>query len=213
MRQKGLVAGIVVGIIGAILGGVLVFYTCYEISWMACAIGAGVGAAVAWGSKGGRRMGLIAVVISILSISAGKYIPVELSLFRASKTAKQDLAHQIMKDEYMILRLADEIFEESQEQGHSVFYTFSLLDKTIDVETEHSEELVQQARAKWDLMAPAEKEACRVRVHQQMETTIDAFIGSIQKENFIRSFNGIEVFFFILGIVTAYYLAAKTIKF
>ena len=206
---KGLTAGIGVGTIGAILGGLLVYFTNFEIGWMAWVIGAGVGATVAWGSDGSRKMGMVAVAISILSLLAGRYIPVEISLEKAAKIAKQDLAHQLKKDDYMISRLADEIFEQSQGQGHSVEYSFSFLDNTIDVKTEHSKELLQQAKDKWDSMTPAEKKVCRKRDRQQMVMTIDAFIGSMQRETFIRSFKGIEFVFFILGIVTAYYFAVN----
>ncbi len=206
---KGLWAGIAAGICGAVLWGVLAFFcTNFEIGWLAWGIGAAVGAAVAWGSEGNSHVGAAAVTITVLSILAGKYLPVEVSLFKEVRKAKQDLVWRVKDDEYMIGCLADEIMDVSEGQGHSVTYTFNP-ENILEIQKDYSEELWQQAKTKWDSMSAAEKETYRAQVRQQTEESIVAFFSLLRKDNFSRSLDGIDIVFFVLGNVTAYNLAAK----
>ncbi len=208
--RNGLLAGIAAGVGGAILWGVLYYcFTSFYLVWLAWGIGAGVGAAVAWGSNGGPDMGKIAVVISVLSILAGWFLPAEVSIIKNITKAKQGLAEG-MDDEYMIGCLADEILDDSEGQGHSVTYTFDG-ENPLDVQMDYSEELWQQATAKWDSMTAAEKEAYRADTRQRMEKTIVGFFSSLRKYNVRRSFDGDNLIFIVLGVVTAYKLASRTV--
>ena len=82
--MKDVVFGLIGGALGALLWAGVVYVTEYEIGWIAWAIGGLVGFSVALGNKDRGRSpmaaGSLAVIITTLSIVAGKYAAVEMLL-------------------------------------------------------------------------------------------------------------------------------------
>lgn len=75
-----IIGGLVGGVLGTLAWGGIIYASESEIAWVAWGIGAtvGFGVAVAAGDNGGELSGIIAVVISLLSIFAGKVFGVWL---------------------------------------------------------------------------------------------------------------------------------------
>jgi hypothetical protein len=71
-KMKGIFAGIIAGIAGALVWAIVAYFTGFEIGWLAWGVGALVGAAVAWGSEGTQTTGVVAVIITVIAIIAGK---------------------------------------------------------------------------------------------------------------------------------------------
>jgi len=83
---KGMVAGLIAAIIGSLLWAAIAFYANFEIGYLAWGIGLGVGFAVAFASTGGGPVaGVMAVVLTTLSILGGKYLSIQWSIADAIK--------------------------------------------------------------------------------------------------------------------------------
>lgn len=208
--MKGLIAGVAAGVGGAVVWALIAYFTGYEIGWLAWGIGAAVGAAVAWGGKNSPAAGIMAVVISVLAILAGKYITVEIMLAKEKKAANQDMAQQILNDEYVISWLADEVIAVYREQGIAVNWPEGVNPEEVSSRADYPADVWQQAETRWNSMSAAEKEEYRQNVRQQAEANIAVYASGLRKEGFLGSFGVIDIIFFGLAIVTAYKIASRT---
>ena len=83
MKALGaILGGTIGGVIGAVLWAVVVYYTGYEIIWIALGIGALVGAGVQLGSgrSGGISHGGTAAIIALAAILGGKWAAVRIQV-------------------------------------------------------------------------------------------------------------------------------------
>lgn len=207
--MKGILAGIIAGIAGAIAWAMLAYFTGYEIGWLAWGIGALVGAAVAWGSKGTPATGAIAVIITIISLIAGKYIAVEVLFAKEMDEVKRSIDEQLQDDDSIISYLADEIVDEYEQSGESVD-----LPEVADPENAPPDELYpkdiwKRAEQRWSSMSAEEQEEYRASVEEHISDNIQKFVNIAKKEGFIGSFGLFDVIFFLLAIVTAYKVGSK----
>lgn len=92
MSINGIIAGLIAGAAGAAAWAAIAFYANLEIGYLAWGIGAFVGYVIATvGRSPSPTAGVVAVLITIASICAGKYVMVEMDI-------KQQLADIVAED-------------------------------------------------------------------------------------------------------------------
>jgi len=208
--MKGIIAGIIAGIAGAIIWAVVAALTGFEIGWLAWGIGAAVGAAVAWGSEGSPKMGVIAVVIAVIAIIAGKFITVEMVLAKEMGTVKEEVAQQINDEEYLISWISDEIVYELKEQGETIAWPEGVDPEAVDSKDDYPPRIWNRAEQIFGTMSEDEKADYKESVRQQTELNIKMFADSVKGESFIASFGLFDALFLFLAIGTAYKVGSKS---
>ena len=118
---KAIIAGVIAGGIGAFLWAGISYGTGYEIGWLAWGIGAVVGVAVlqGGGAEPSPLGGLVAVVITLVSICGGKYMAVEWTV-SDFLSEDSELMASIGTDEHLTSLLADEVIEDRMANGKPV---------------------------------------------------------------------------------------------
>lgn len=103
------------GGIGAAIWAAVAYNTQFESSWIALLVGvlSGIGAVMGAGRQGSAMTGLLAVVVTLISIGIGKYIAV--SMFFDDLVAEQDISQ--IDDEIAMQWVVDEIVYEDLDQG------------------------------------------------------------------------------------------------
>ena len=214
--MKALIAGVVAGSIGAAAWAGISYATGYEIGWIAWGIGALVGIAVAWASDGGIAPGLVAVVLSLLSILAGKYAAVHFLFEREigdEATFISENMPDLENEELVISYVADDIVEERLAQGETIEWPGGVDPEVPDEESDYPPALWSAALEQWNAMPPADQTAFRNGIEQQTRADISAFYAGLQSEGkliaFKSSFGLMDAVFFVLAIGTAFKIAAS----
>lgn len=210
--MKGIIAGVIVGIIGAAAWAAVAFFTGFEIGWIAWGIGAGVGAAIAWGCDTSKATGVIAVVIALAAIMAGKYLAVEISLAKEKDNANQEIAASMNDEEYLISWLADGLIYDMQQNGQTINWPAGVNPDEACKKDHYPHVVWAASEATWNNMNDAEKDEFRVAVKEQAASNINEYANSLKAEGFMSSFGPIDIIFFVLAIASAYKLGAGVNK-
>ncbi len=208
--MKGVIAGVVAGTAGAFAWAIIAAVTGFEIGWLAWGIGAAVGAAVAWGSKGSPSFGVIAAVISILAILGGKYISLEMVLAKEMEKADQKIGQLVESEEYLICWLTVPIVREYEQENKPISWPNGVDPKNAFKKEDYPPEIWNRAEQAWNNMNEDEKAEHKTVVEWQVNSNMKALVTEVKKEGLIKSFRVIDAIFFILAIATAYKIAAKT---
>ncbi len=206
------VGGLIGGVVGAAVWAGIAYGTGYEVSWIAWGIGGLVGFGCATGGRDrGTASGSIAVVITVLSILAGKYITADLMVRKEIGAALEMLeeleAESQQNDEAMIAHLADEVFAERAEDLPGVASPGDSRDGEVEA-PDYPEEVWQEATARWEAMSPDEREDFRASIVTRIRDDLEVARGAFTREAFKGSFGLMDLLFFGLAIVTAYRIAA-----
>lgn len=207
--MKGIIAGVCAGIAGAVLWAVIAAVTGFEIGWLAWGIGAGVGAAVAWGSDCTPATGVLAVVISLLAIVAGKYIAVEIVMHKELGGTNQEIANLMEDEEYLISWLADGIVYNLEEAGQTVTWPAGVDPDDAMAKADYPPAVWAQAEQAWSAMTPDEKTEFKEQVRQQVDASMGEVVAGAKKEGFMASFGLFDALFFFLAIGTAYKIGSN----
>lgn len=209
--MKGLIAGVLGGIVGAVLWGVIAAFSGFEIGWIAWGIGALVGAGVAWGTEGGKVPGVMAVVISVLAIFAGKFIALEMVVNKEVKSAGEKIATLSESDEgYLISWLADAIIVKMQDEGKPVNWPAGVSPEDAQSEADYPPEIWARAKTAWLAMSDEEKQEFKQDVQEQANENIRTMAAGFRQEGFLASFGPMDILFFLLAIATAYKIGSKS---
>ena len=207
--MKGVVAGVVAGIIGAALWAIIAAVTGFEIGWLAWGIGAGVGAGVAWGSEGSPATGILAVIIAVVAILAGKFISVEIVIAKEMGVANEEIAQQFENDEYLISWLADEVINDYIDEGKNISWPAGVDPDEAAAESDYPPKIWAVAQQKWNAMSDEEKEQHKNDVAEQVRQNMQDYAESVKTDGFLASFGVIDIVFFVLAIGTAYKVGAR----
>ncbi len=123
--MKDVAFGLVGGAVGAFVWAAVVYVTEYEIGWIALGVGGLVGFCVALGNKDRGRSptaaGTLAVVITALSIVAGKYAAVEM-LMPSDAELVGMFTERFDDEEYVVSFLADDVAGEFRSAGREMVW-------------------------------------------------------------------------------------------
>lgn len=211
--NKGLIFGVLAGLVGAMVWAGIACFTGYEIGWIAWGIGAFVGFAFAFGSGGrGVQAGTIAVVITVLSIVAGKYTAVDLMISQELGTEEeviQNAVAQLDDDKVMVSYVAEDVIAEKVARNEFVSYPENVDPDNEDPEAYYSPEIWSEAKASWEGMTPEDKQEYRRRAEEFIVQNVKMVFAESSKAGFLYSFTPMDILFFGLAVLTAYRIASR----
>jgi hypothetical protein len=214
MRIGGaIVGGALAGFLGAMIWAGISYFTGFEIGWIAWGIGGMVGLGCVWGGKGSSNLlGLTAVVITLLSILAGKYAAVELSIrneIGSEEEVLQNALAALQDDEVVVSYLADEIIEEQEARGETIKWPSGVNPEETSHQQDYPPAIWSKAASRWKEMPPEEQEEYREQLADQVRANVQAFMGNISSYGFLYSFGLMDLLFFGLAVTTAFKIAAR----
>jgi len=199
---KGLMGGIIAGVIGAVIWAAIAYYANVEIGYLAWGIGALVGFAVAAASSGGgAAAGVIAVLITVLSICGGKYVG---SYWTVDKMFAEfnDVGTEWTDNNY-IAAVANDVLTEEQEAGKYLDFEFA---DDAEAEDAYPESVWTEANNRWSDMDATAQDEFRTHRQQEVAAGLASVRGAFAWESFTASFGPVDIVFFLLGVVTAWKL-------
>ncbi|MEM7781995.1 MAG: hypothetical protein AAF939_13155 [Planctomycetota bacterium] len=213
MKPTQIFAGGVAGVLGAVIWAAIAYYANVEIGYIALGIGFLVGVAVAATGKNSATAGVLAVVITCVSICAGKYASIELSIQKAANdfAASTD----VISDEDLISGLADKIAEDREDAGEEIAWPEVNDDSEVELplSTYYPKDLWAEASEKFAGMSAEEKQVLKDERNKMMEEIKQAFgqaLGNnVRQEAFLASFGFLDILFFGLGAYTAWGIASR----
>jgi hypothetical protein len=209
----GIIGGLIGGLVGALLWAGISAWTGYEIGWIAWGIGGLVGLGCVKGGKGGGvPVAVIAVVITILSLVAGKYAAVEFIL--AGQVGNKDefiqtAIAELDGEDMVISYLADDIIQERFSRGEAVEWPEGVDPIEAAEQADYPPDVWMEAASVWEQMAADEKVAYREQLSEQIRININAWYDEVSMIGFAESFSLMDLIFFGLAVVTAFQIAAK----
>lgn len=199
----GIVAGAIAGILGAALWAAIAYYGNIEIGWIAWGIGALVGFAVTLGSKGGGvAPAAIAVLITVVSLCGGKYLAVYSSVNQMDALGAFD-AIEITGEDYVATVVGEEVVRKIAAGEAIAFRNGIRTHEEVEDVSDYPQAMVDTAIAKWEGMSSEEQEAYKTSESEKIKSQLSEIKSSIAAEGFKRSFGGMDILFFLLGVFSA----------
>jgi uncharacterized tellurite resistance protein B-like protein len=208
---KDVVFGVLGGIVGAAVWAGVVYLTEYEIGWIAWGIGGLVGYCVAFGNQDRGRTptaaGVIAVVITVLSIAGGKYAAIEL-MMPTDQELVDMFTEQFQEEGYVVSFVADAVLDEYEAGGQALVFPESADRMNPSGEGDYPVDVWAEASERWEAMTEAEQLTFRQDREAEARANIEASLPEIRamisRGGFFASFAPIDLLFFGLAIVTAW---------
>jgi hypothetical protein len=200
--------GGVAGAIGAAIWAAVALTTHYESGWVAWGIGLLVGLAVRMASHkdegSGFFPGIVAVMLAILAIVAGKYAAVHFMIEQAVGNAAVDPKKPGPTDADMIANIADEVVDEFEEAKKPLNWPPGVNPEDAHKPEEFPKEVWTEAKARWESKPAAERETLKSRAKQQGAVLLNNVKDQIRQEAFKQSFGLYDIIFFLLAVATAF---------
>jgi hypothetical protein len=203
----GLIGGLVGGAIGAGVWAGIAYGANLQIGWIALGVGilVGLGVAVGW-REGGVGAGLLATVITIGSLLAGKYLTVTLLINKEAASIEEDAVASV-NQESMLVSIADNVVRKREEAGETIEWPRGVTLETAQQESDYPPEIWTEARSRWDVMSAEERDELRDTLIALRLAFVDAMKGAAAKEGFVQSFSFIDAIFFLVAVATAFKIA------
>lgn len=213
-----LIGGVVTGALGALVWALLGYYAHIEIGWIAWGIGALVGAGVYVG--GGKRVGAIggvlAVVLALASISAGKYAAVHLAAADAEaefvKEMESGIASNHDTDDLFVLSIADQLADEADASGKTLDWPNAKSAEDREDESDYPASIMKDARSRWSAMSADEKEKFKASTEAELRASVAEAVSvqgtAIRTQGFVASWGLFDVLFVLLAVASAYRLGS-----
>lgn len=210
---RGIIGGVLGGLIGAVIWAAISYFTGYEIGWIAWGLGGLVGLGCVLAAKStGKLLGAAAVVITLLSILAGKYAAVHFGIrseIGSEQEVLQNALAEIQLDEVVVSYLADEIIQQRQANGENIQWPSGVNPQEASQKSDYPPDVWSQASSRWEGFSPQEKEQYRDQLAERIQTNVRAFFSEVSTSGFLSSFGPLDVLFFGLAVATAFKIAAR----
>jgi hypothetical protein len=191
-----------------VIWAAIAYFLNVEVGYIAWAIGGLVGIGSAIGTKGGSpTSAMIAVVITILAICAGKFIAIYLAMSGA--TASLTMSAEELTDEFCTSLIADEICEAKLQRGEPIDWPPGANREVPEKRTDYPAEIWSEASAQWNAMNPADRQQAKEEYVNGLNQALQGMQGQLTFQAFLSSFSVIDIVFFVLAVITAWNLAAR----
>jgi hypothetical protein len=220
---KMAIGGIVAGLIGASVWAGIGYFTGLEIGWIAWLIGVLVGVGVrivgsqdvAYFDKTQRRMvrsrvaaegplaGMVAAVLAVVSVLAGKYALVHLFL-----SAPAASLEGYLEDDAMISSMADQVVVEYEAQGRAVSWPAGVSPAEAYEREDYPPDVWADAENRWNALPEEEKAELKKAQAELIGAALDSVDGA-RSAVFLSSFGLFDLLWFGLAAATAFKLGAS----
>ena len=209
--MKDIIFGVVGGAVGAAIWAGVAYVTEYEIGWIAWGVGGLVGYCVAYGNRDGGRppaaAGVIAVVITALSIAAGKYAAIQLMMPNDAELVEMFM-QGFEDEEYVVSFVADEVVSEREAASVPVAWPEGVDPSTAQSEADYPGDVWAEASERWAAMGASDRASFQAEREAESRANIEASLpeirAAISAGGFFASFTPMDLLFFGLGMVTAW---------
>jgi phosphate/sulfate permease len=204
---KATVGGLVGGAIGAAIWATITILTNYEIGLIASAIGAAVGFGVRLGAgeESGEGYGGLAIGLSLLAILGGKYV--------AYQVPRQQAMSQIsafefnVTDDDMICEEASTIVGQRIAANKPVYWPAGKSLENAESISDYPQDVAQEATAKWNALAPAEREKQKAEKTKLMKELVTS-ITTLGDGGFVGQFTFYDLLWIGLAGLAAFKLGS-----
>jgi tellurite resistance protein len=210
-QVSAVVGGLIGGAVGAFVWAAVVYFTEYEIGWIAWGVGGLVGYGVAAGNRDGTRSstaaGVLAVAISIVAILAGKWAGVQMIMPSDEEILEMATAG-FDQEEYVVSYVADDVAAELEAAGRTVDWPSGVDPATASAEADYPPEIWAEAELRWAGLTEQQKlvfqEDLETEVRDNVEANLPEIRAAMAGGGFAGSFSPMDVVFFGLAMVTAF---------
>ncbi len=212
----GLLGAVVGGMIGAAIWGAIVYFTGYEIGWIAWGIGGlvGVGAQMGVRTGGGvpnATLPFMAAGVALLAVLAGKYSAVEIGIRQFEAGVAGNSAEVMFNlsddEEELISYVADGIVVEYEGAGRSVLWPLGVDPDEAYEEADYPNEIWSEATQRWQAMSASERQTFADDINQETRDMVGEIASYMRSEGFIATFGLFDLLWFGLAMVTAWKIA------
>jgi hypothetical protein len=205
---NGAIGAAIGGLIGTVIWALVAYFLNVEVGYIAWAIGGLVGFGSAIGTKGGSpTSAMIAVVITIVSICAGKFVAVYLAMSGAA--AAMTLTTEELTDEFCISLIADEICYAKMDRGERIQWPPGANREAPEKQSDYPADIWADASSEWTAMNPQERQQAKENYVNDANMDLQGMQGQLTLQAFLASFGIIDIIFFVLAVVTAWNLASR----
>ncbi len=201
---RWIIAGAIGGAVSAGIWTAIAYSTGYEIGWIAWFVGVIVGFCVrlAAGDDEGYGPGLTAVGIAVLALIIGKYATVSLLVDKELGAAVGAMP-QVTAENFQ-LGLCKEVVQEWTDAKKKMKW---LPGKNAEVAKElldYPQAARDEAKKRWDAKPAEEQQKLIAERQKVLDEITRTLLAGAKTEVFKSSFNGYDILFFILAIVSAF---------
>lgn len=207
MKLSQVFLGLLAGAFGAAIWAMVAYSFQVESGWIAWAIGLLVGVAVAIGGRNGVPAGILAVIITLLSIVSGKYAVVELyarSLDQVMDSVQVDPNN--ISDEVLQPHLAEIVWQSNPTEKPLKNYDQG--DPSVEPKEFFPPAVWALAGEQLSKMSDEEKLALNAERIQRVNDVKEALAG-VRQEGFVNAFGFFDLIFFGLAVYTAWKVATR----
>ena len=202
MTIKGLIGGLVGGFLGAAVWAAVVYFTEYEIGWIAIGVGFLAGVGVRFGSdetSDGMVSGIASAVIAAGAIVLAKFLSVYLMV---GGVFGDNLV--TIDDKVMIARYAIEIVENKESKGEKINWPPGHDLEDTPADQSYPQKIWNDASSRWNKISAEEKETKKTEAQDEINEVMDSLKSSVREEAFKESFGGMDILFFLIAAYTAF---------
>lgn len=206
---KWILGSAVGGLVGAGIWAAVAYFFNVEIGWIAWGVGVLAGLGVRTLAKGEEcsQAGVVAALIAVFSIAAGKYAVVEIAM---SQIAFADEGP--MTAEMNIADIAGEMAQEKTARGEEISWpepAFDAAGNPPSPEQMFPPLLWAQAKSRWDAMDAKAQEEHSAQAAERMAQARVLAMGVLRGVGFIASFGLFDILWCLLAISSAYRIASE----
>lgn len=198
----GLLGGGIGGAIGAAIWAVIAYTTGFEVGWIAWGVGVLAGVGMAIGARDDTSMltGILAAVIALGSVLAGKYIAIT---YMVNDHIPSSLSTTIT-DEDIQVHIADQLVEEYQQAGKPLAWPAGMTVEEATTQADYPKNLWADMLTRWKALSPDEIEQRRAFLTQESTQSLAQFKSMVAEDAFTESFSLFDALWFFLAVGSAY---------
>jgi len=214
MNVRALIGSLLAGAIGAAIWAAIAHYTNREIGFVAWGIGGLVGLGAYIGGRGdsGAGTGVLAAVVALASIAAGKFIVVDIvanTIVKQVHTNVDAGIDELFKDdEAFKIHMAHQLVEVAVGEGKSLEWPKDMNNDDAEKPEDFPKDIWKDVEARWKGMsAEARKQYCddtRAAAREAVHANVDDAGGKAKLEVFFQSFSAWDLLWAFLAVSTAF---------
>ncbi len=151
----------------------------------------------------GPVAGMVAAVLAVVSVLAGKYAMVHLLMAAPAASLEEYL-----DDDAMISSIADQIVVEHESAGRAVSWPAGVNADEAYERSHYPPEIWTEAESRWNAVSAEEKENLKKAQAELIGAVFESVEGA-PSALFLASFGGFDLLWFGLAAVTAFRLGAS----
>lgn len=195
--------GCIGGAVGAAVWAGVSYYGRIEFGWIAVLVGflAGVGTRAGAGNYAGLLSGVVAVVVALASIAAGKYAAVSLYV----KDIASEIDRQFVMDDAAALdHLADDIALAWEQEGRKLTWPDGMDYESATEITDYPRPVQDEVRKQWGAMDPQTRQAFKDAEEAEFEAAMQSISRMAADEGFMASFSPFDLLWAVIGAAAAF---------